>query len=67
MAGEQYLLEDDETMEVMKITSLLQGFWRRKVTPTVEFIVRESYYRDNYGEPTGGMYSMGSSLHVYSI
>ena len=55
MAGEQYLLEDDETMEVMKITSLFQGFWRRKVTPTVELIIRENYYRDDYGEPTRGM------------
>ncbi|KAI0782434.1 hypothetical protein BC629DRAFT_1594216 [Irpex lacteus] len=49
--GKHYLLEDHEATMAMKITSLFQGFWRRKSTPTLEMFVKERRRRDQHGEP----------------
>ena len=47
IGGKQYLLEDMETMEAMKITSLFQAFLRRKHTPTIDVTIRERYDREH--------------------
>lgn len=65
--GKHYLLEDHETMMVMKITSLFQGFWRRKSTPTLEMFVKERRRRDHHGEPLDGAYRVADNVsRVYT-
>ncbi|KAI0094228.1 hypothetical protein BDY19DRAFT_988095 [Irpex rosettiformis] len=50
----RYLLEDHETQVVMNITSLFQGFWRRKYIPNLEMTIRERQKRDSHDKPLAG-------------
>ena len=49
---EQYLLEDHETENVMRITGLFQSGWARKMMPNIKLVVKERYKRDGSFEGT---------------
>lgn len=60
----EYLLEDDETLLVMRITSFSNGFYRRKHVPLVELTVQE---RRTVGMPLSPLHGSPFTLHRVSV